>query len=153
MTQKITPFLWFDGHAEEAMQFYVSTFKHSSIDRISRVGDGGPVFGAFTIEGQSFYALDGGPYYKLTPAFSIFVDCATQDEVDELWDKLLAGGGEPSQCGWLTDRFGLSWQIIPTVLNQYLSDPDPEKSGRVMQAMLQMVKLDIEGLRRAYEGV
>jgi len=155
--QKITPFLWFDGHAEEAMKFYTSIFKNSRILDVKRCGDAGPgpkgsVFtGTFELEGQQFMVLNGGPHYKLTPAFSLFVNCETQAEVDELWDKLLAGGGQPSRCGWLTDKFGVSWQIIPTALGQLLHDPDPVKSQRVMQAMLQMVKLDIATLQRAHD--
>lgn len=155
--QKITPFLWFDGQPEEAMKFYTSIFKNSRIFDVHRCGDAGPgpkgsvLTGTFELEGQQFMALNGGPHYKLTPAFSLFVSCETQAEVDELWDRLLAGGGQPSRCGWLTDKFGLSWQIIPKILGDLLYDPDPVKSQRVMQAMMQMVKIDIAGLQRAYE--
>ena len=154
--QKITPFLWFDGNADEATKFYVSTFKNSKIVSVTRYGDAGPgpkggvMSVTFQLEGQDFYALNGGPMYKFTPAISLFVSCKTQEEVDELWDKLVEGGA-PQQCGWLTDKFGLSWQIIPTALMELLSDKDPAKAQRVMRAMLQMVKIDIAGLQRAYE--
>jgi predicted 3-demethylubiquinone-9 3-methyltransferase (glyoxalase superfamily) len=156
--QKITPFLWFDGKAEEAMNFYVSIFKNAKVLSVSRSGDAGPgpkgsVFlCTFQIAGQEFHALNGGPMYQFTPAFSLYVDCETQAEVDDLWEKLTADGGRPIQCGWLTDKFGLSWQIIPTILGQYMNDPDPVKAGRVMQAMFQMVKLDIAKLQAAYDG-
>jgi predicted 3-demethylubiquinone-9 3-methyltransferase (glyoxalase superfamily) len=155
--QKITPFLWFDGRAEEAMNFYTSIFKNSKVGRISRYGDAGPgakgsvMTAAFQIEGQEFVALNGGPLFKFTPAISFFVNCETQPEVDELWEKL-SEGGEKQQCGWLRDKFGVSWQIVPSVLGQLLGDKDPEKSKRVMQAMLKMTKLDIEGLKRAAQG-
>jgi len=155
--QKITPFLWFDGNAEEAIHFYVSVFdKNSKVLKLNRAGesDSAPVVsGTFQLHGQQFMALNGGPQFKFTEAISLFVDCETQEEVDALWSKLLAGGGQPQRCGWLKDRFGLSWQIIPSVLGDMLGDKDPEKSRRVMQAMLGMVKLDIQGLRRAYDGV
>lgn len=153
--QKITPFLWFDNQAEEAMNFYVSVFKNSKIGDVTRYGEGGPgpkgtvMSATFQLEGQSFIALNGGPHFKFTPAISLFVDCKTQQEVDTLWAKLSAGGA-PQQCGWLQDKFGLSWQIIPSALGQLLSDPDPVKSGRVMQAMMQMTKIDIEALQRAH---
>ena len=155
--QKITPFLWFDGKAEEAMNFYTSIFKNSKIGQVHRYGDAGPgpkgsvMSATFQIEGQKFMALNGGPYYKMTPAISFFVDCETQEEVDELWGKLSAGG-DTMQCGWLTDKFGVSWQIIPKALGELLGDMDPQKSQRVMKAMMGMVKIDVEGLRRAYEG-
>jgi predicted 3-demethylubiquinone-9 3-methyltransferase (glyoxalase superfamily) len=154
--QKITPFLWFDGKAEEAMNFYVSIFKNSKIGRISRYGDAGPgpkgtvMSATFQLEGQEFFALNGGPQFKFTPAISFFVDCKTPEEVDELWEKLSAGGRK-DKCGWLTDKYGLSWQIIPSVLGQMLQDKDPEKSKRVMQAMLQMTKIDIKRLKQTYE--
>lgn len=153
--QKITPFLWFNGNAEEAVNFYVSIFKHSAVVSLSRYGDAGPgpkgtvMSATFQLEGQKFYALNGGPEYAFTPAISLFVDCETQQEVDELWAKLTQGG-EPGRCGWLKDKFGLSWQIIPTALGKLLSDKDPRKAGRVMQAMLQMGKIDIQGLQQAY---
>ena len=152
--QKITPFLWFDDQAEEAMHFYVSIFKNSRVGRVSRYGEGGPgkpgtvMSATFQLEGQEFHALNGGPRYKFTPAISLFVSCETQDEVDELWNKLVAGGA-PSQCGWLTDRFGLSWQIIPKALGQFLGDPDPGRAQRAMQAMLKMSKIDVAELKRA----
>jgi predicted 3-demethylubiquinone-9 3-methyltransferase (glyoxalase superfamily) len=155
--QKITPFLWFDGKAEEAINFYISIFKNSKIVSVSRYGEAGPgpkgtVMGAtFQLEGQTFYALNGGPQFKFTPAISFFVNCETQHEVDELWEKLSAGGAK-NRCGWLQDKYGLSWQVIPTVLGEMLQDKDPEKSARVMKAMLQMDKIDIEGLKRAYKG-
>lgn len=145
MIRKITPFLWFDGRVEEATRFYTSIFKNSSIERISEMSS------TFQLEGQPFILFNGGPHFTFTEAISLFVDCATQDEVDELWGKLSAGG-EPGRCGWLKDKFGLSWQIIPTVLGEMLQDEDDEKSERVMQAMLQMGKLNIAGLMRAYNG-
>jgi predicted 3-demethylubiquinone-9 3-methyltransferase (glyoxalase superfamily) len=155
--QKISPFLWFNDNAEEAMNFYVSIFKNSKIINVSRYGEAGPgpagtvMVGKFQIEGQEFHALNGGPVFTFTPAISFLVNCETQQEVDELWDKL-SNGGETLQCGWLKDKFGVSWQIIPEALGDLMSDPDPEKSGRVMKAMLQMTKIDIAGLQRAYEG-
>lgn len=155
--QKITPFLWFDGRAEEAMNFYTSIFKNSKVGRVSRYGDAGPgakgsmMTAAFQIEGQEFMALNGGPLFKFSPAISFFVNCETQQEVDELWEKL-SEGGEKQQCGWLKDKFGVSWQIVPSILGQLLGDKDAEKSKRVTQAMLKMTKLDIEGLKRAAQG-
>lgn len=155
--QKITPFLWFNDQAEEAMNFYTSIFKNSKIGRISRYGDAGPgpkgsvMSATFQLDGVEFYALNGGPYYSLTPAISFFVNCKDQEEVDFLWDKL-STGGKIMQCGWVTDKFGVTWQIIPTILGQLLNDPDPEKSKRVMQAMMKMIKIDIKGLQQAYEG-
>jgi predicted 3-demethylubiquinone-9 3-methyltransferase (glyoxalase superfamily) len=154
--QKITPFLWFDGKAEEAMNLYVSVFKNSKVVSVSRYGDGGPgpkgtvMSATFQLEGQTFYALNGGPQYTFTPAISLFVSCETQPEVDELWAKLSAGGSE-GRCGWLQDRYGLSWQIIPSALGKMLGDKDPGKSQRVMKAMLQMNKIDIETLKQAYD--
>jgi predicted 3-demethylubiquinone-9 3-methyltransferase (glyoxalase superfamily) len=154
--QKITPFLWFDNQAEEAMNFYVSIFKNSEVISIARYGEAGPgpkgtvMTVSFELEGQEFMALNGGPQYKFTEAISFFVDCETQEEVDELWEKL-SEGGEKGPCGWLKDKYGVSWQIVPTVLGEMLNDPDPAKSQRVMQAMLQMKKIDIEGLKKAYE--
>jgi predicted 3-demethylubiquinone-9 3-methyltransferase (glyoxalase superfamily) len=156
--QKITPFLWFDDDAEEATNFYVSIFKNSKVKEIRRYGDAGPgpkgtvMTTSFELEGQEFMALNGGPHFRFTEAISFFVNCKTQEEVDALWSKLLAGGGQESQCGWLKDKFGLSWQIVPTALSEMLGDKDPAKSARVMKAMLQMKKIDIEGLKRAYEG-
>ena len=155
LKQKITPFLWFDNNAEEAMNHYVSIFKNARIVSVSRYGEAGPgpkgsvMTGTFEIEGQQFMALNGGPHFKFTEAISLFVNCGTQAEVDELWGKLSAGGSE-SQCGWLKDKFGLSWQIIPSALGELLGDPDPRKSRRVMQAMLKMGKIDIAGLQAAY---
>jgi predicted 3-demethylubiquinone-9 3-methyltransferase (glyoxalase superfamily) len=155
--QKITPFLWFDGKAEEAAKFYTSVFKNSKMGQIRRFGEAGPgpkgsaMSATFELEGQEFTALNGGPQFTFTPAISFFVNCETQEEVDEFWDKL-SEGGKKNRCGWLQDKFGVSWQIVPTALGKLLSDPDPEKSSRVMKAMLQMDKLDIRGLREAYEG-
>ena len=148
--QKITTFLWFDDDAEEAMRFYVSIFRNSKIIDVTRNRDK-IMAGTFELEGQRFIALNGGPQFKFTEAISLFVNCETQEEVDELWEKLTAGGGAPSQCGWLKDKFGLSWQIIPSALMELMSDPDPEKASRVTQAMLQMKKIDIDGLKRAYD--
>jgi predicted 3-demethylubiquinone-9 3-methyltransferase (glyoxalase superfamily) len=152
---KITPFLWFDGNAEEAMNFYVSVFKNSKILSVSRYGEGGPgpegkvITGKFQIEGQEFYVLNGGPLFTFSPAISFFVSCQTQQEIDELWEKLLEGG-EKQRCGWLKDKYGLSWQIIPSVLGELLHGKDAGKSSNVMKAMLQMDKLDIERLKQAY---
>ena len=154
--QKITPFLWFNGQAEEAANFYTSIFKKSKVLSISRYGEGehgqpGKVMTAsFELNGQEFTALNGGPEYSFTPAISFFVHCETQEEVDDYWEKLTAGG-EEVQCGWLKDKFGVSWQIVPNILMELMSDPDPEKASRVTQAMLQMTKIDIAGLKRAYE--
>lgn len=154
--QKITPFLWFDDNAEEAVNFYVSIFKNSKITDIARYGEGGPgkpgqvMTMAFQLEGQNFLALNGGPEFNFTEAISFYVDCADQAEVDRLWKKLTEGG-EESQCGWLKDKFGVSWQIVPSILVKLLSDPDPVKSQRVMQAMLQMSKIDIGLLQKAYD--
>jgi predicted 3-demethylubiquinone-9 3-methyltransferase (glyoxalase superfamily) len=157
MKQKITPFLWFDGKAEEAANFYVAIFKNSAILKLTRYGEAGPgpkgsvMTVLFALEGQEFIALNGGPQFKFTEAISLSVDCKTQQEVDEYWEKLSAGG-EQGPCGWLKDRYGLSWQIVPNVLVEMLSDPDPAKSKRAMQAMLQMKKIDIAALRRAAAG-
>jgi predicted 3-demethylubiquinone-9 3-methyltransferase (glyoxalase superfamily) len=149
--QKITPFLWFNDNAEEAMDFYVSIFKNAKVLTATPGPDGGLMVGTFQIEGQVFYALNGGPQYSFSEAISLFVNCETQAEVDELWSKLSEGGSE-GQCGWLKDKFGLSWQIIPKQLGELMNDPDREKAGRVMQAMLQMKKLDIAELQRAHDG-
>jgi len=155
--QKVTPFLWFDNQAEEAMNFYVSLFKNSKVLSVSRYGEGGPgpqgtvMTATFQLDGQEFMALNGGPYFKFTEAISLFVNCETQEEVDELWEKF-SEGGEVQQCGWLKDRYGLSWQIVPTALSEMLGDPDPKKAQSVMQAMLQMTKIDIAALRRAYDA-
>ncbi len=154
--QKITPFLWFDNNAEEAMQFYISIFKNSKIESIKRVGKEGAegkgtiVSGIFEIEGQRFMALNGGPHFSFTPAISFFVNCDTQQEVDEFWQKL-SEGGEKNRCGWLTDKFGVSWQIIPAVLGKLMYDRDAVSSQEVMKAMLQMDKIDIQALQNAYD--
>jgi predicted 3-demethylubiquinone-9 3-methyltransferase (glyoxalase superfamily) len=154
--QKIAPFLWFDGKAEEAAQFYVSIFKNSKIVGISRYGEqgagpkGSVMVVAFQLDGQKFCALNGGPQFTFSPAISFVVNCETQQEVDELWEKLSAGG-EKQRCGWLKDKFGVSWQVVPSVLPEMLQKCEGEKSNRVINAVLQMDKLDIEGLRRAYE--
>ncbi len=150
--QKITTFLTYNNQAEEAVNFYVSIFRNSKITGINRYGEGGAVISAtFVLEGQEFMALNGGPSFTFAQGFSLFVNCETQAEVDELWEKLSAGGGEPGPCGWLKDKFGVSWQIIPTTLGELLGDKDPEKSQRVMQAMLQMHKIDIKALKQAYD--
>lgn len=156
--QKITPFLWFDTQAEEAMNFYTSIFKNSKIGRVSRYGEAGPgekgsvMTGTFELDGQEFMALNAGPQFKFTEAISFFVRCEDQEEVDYFWDKLTEGGQE-SQCGWLKDKFGLSWQIIPNALGEMLSDKDRAKAQRVMQAMLQMGKIDIKRLKDAYDNI
>ena len=155
--QKITPFLWYDNQAEEAANFYVSIFKNSKVKNVARYPEGspGPVGSAMTVdfelEGQEFVGLNGGPNFKFTEAVSFVVNCETQEEVDYFWDKLLEGGAE-SQCGWLKDRYGLSWQVVPTILSKLFEGKDPEKAKRVMQAMLQMKKIDIEALKQAAEG-
>lgn len=155
--QKITTFLWFDNNAEEAINYYVSLFKDAKILNIIRNGEGGPgpkgsfLTATFQLEGQQFMALNGGPIFKFTEAISLFVSCETQQEVDELWEKLSAGGAK-SECGWLKDKYGLSWQIIPTALGKLMNDPDPVKAQRVMMAMLKMSKIDIAGLQKAYDG-
>ncbi|MEO8029607.1 MAG: VOC family protein [Gemmatimonadota bacterium] len=148
--QKIVPFLWYDGQAEEAMNHYLSIFKNSKAGTVSRMGPDGPVFSAtFTLEGQEFYALNGGPKYKFTPAVSLFVNCDGQAEVDELYTRLSAGGSEDA-CGWIRDKFGLSWQIIPTRMGQLMGDKNPAKAQAVMQAMLTMKKIDLAALEEAY---
>jgi len=155
--QKITPFLWFDNNAEEAANFYTSIFKSAKILATSRYGDAGPgpkgsaMTVKFLLQGQEFIALNGGPHFKFTEAISFVVNCETQQEIDALWEQLLAGGGKPSQCGWLKDRFGLSWQIVPTMLGELAADKNPAKANRVMKTLLQMVKLDIAKLKEAYE--
>lgn len=152
--QKITPFLWFDDKAEEAAQFYMSIFKNSKLLSISRYGEAGPgpkgsvMTVAFELDGEKFVALNGGPNYSFSPAVSFVVNCETQQEVDQYWERL-SEGGEKIQCGWLRDKYGLSWQIVPTILPELLQDKDPGKRKRVMAAMLKMVKLDIEQLKRA----
>jgi predicted 3-demethylubiquinone-9 3-methyltransferase (glyoxalase superfamily) len=155
--QKINPFLWFDNEAEEAAKFYVSIFKNSGVNKIVRYGKAGPgsdgsvMTVAFELEGQEFTALNGGPLYKFTEAISFVVNCNSQDEVDYYWDKLTEDGDE-GVCGWLKDKYGLSWQIVPTQMIEMMSDPDPEKVKRVTEAMLQMVKIDIKTLKEAYDG-
>jgi predicted 3-demethylubiquinone-9 3-methyltransferase (glyoxalase superfamily) len=155
--QKITPFLWFNGQAEEAMNFYTSIFKNSKIGSVSRYGEASPgskgqvMTGSFQLDGQEFIALNGGPQFKFTEAISFLINCETQEEVDYYWEKLLAGGGEESQCGWLKDRFGLSWQVVPVTLSKFLADKDPVKAQRVMHAMLQMKKIIIADLKKAHE--
>jgi predicted 3-demethylubiquinone-9 3-methyltransferase (glyoxalase superfamily) len=154
---KITPFLWFDSNAEEAMNHYVSIFKNSKIVSVTRNGEAGPgpagtvLVCSFELDGQEFSALNGGPMFKFTEAISMVVHCDSQDEVDDYWAKLSAGGA-PGQCGWLKDKFGLSWQIVPRVLIELMQDPDPAKSKRVMQAMMQMTKIDIARLKQAYHA-
>jgi predicted 3-demethylubiquinone-9 3-methyltransferase (glyoxalase superfamily) len=153
--QRITPFLWFDTQADEAANFYVSIFKNSKIKAVSRYGDAGPgpkgtvMTVAFELNGQEFIALNAGPRFQFSPAISFVVNCDTQDEVDYYWERLMDGGGRPDQCGWLTDRFGLSWQVVPTALGRLMSSGDAERSKRVMQAMLQMKKMDIAKLEAA----
>ena len=155
--QKITPFLWYDHQAEEAAQFYTAIFPNSKIVKVTRYGKAGPgpagsaMTVAFQLEGQPFVALNGGPVYKFTPAISFVVNCESQAEVDAYWEKLSAGGGEV-QCGWIWDKFGVSWQVVPTILAELLADPDPVKAQRVMKAMLGMTKMDIAGLKAAYEN-
>lgn len=155
--QKITPFLWFDHNAEEAASYYVETFKQAKIGNIRRYGEAGPgtpgtvLTIEFEIEGHQFIGLNGGPHYSFSPAVSFFVNCEDQAEVDHLWARL-SEGGQIQQCGWVSDRFGVTWQIIPRILGELLQDPDAEKAGRVMRAMLQMTKIETEALLRAYEG-
>jgi predicted 3-demethylubiquinone-9 3-methyltransferase (glyoxalase superfamily) len=154
--QKITPFLWFDSQAEEVANFYVSIFKNSKILSISRYGEAGPgpkgtvMVVKFQLDGQEFLALNGGPQFSFTPAVSLVANCATQQEVDELWEKLSAGG-KKQNCGWLTDKYGLSWQVVPTLVGELMQDKDAEKTKRVMQAIMGMNKLEIAGLKRAYD--
>jgi predicted 3-demethylubiquinone-9 3-methyltransferase (glyoxalase superfamily) len=147
----ITPFLWFDTQAEEAMNFYASIFKRSKVTSVNRA-QGKVMSVQFELENQRFMALNAGPHFKFNEAISFFVGCETQQEIDELWAKLTADGGEPGRCGWLKDKFGLSWQIIPNALGQMLGDKDPAKSARAMNAMLQMGKLDVQQLQKAYAG-
>ena len=154
--QKITPFLWFNDKAEEAANFYVSLFKNSKVKEIRRYGDAGPgpkgsvMTITFQIEGQDFIALNGGPHFSFTPAISLFVNCQTQEEVDQLWENL-SPGGRKDRCGWLQDKYGLSWQIIPEALGKLMSDPDPAKAGSVMKAMLQMDKIEVKRLQEAHQ--
>lgn len=156
--QKITPFLWFDNNAEEAAHFYTSIFKNSKVGKVARYGDAGPgpkgsvMTITFELEGQDYVALNGGPHFKFTEAVSFVINCESQKEIDYYWEKLLAGGGKEQQCGWLKDKFGLSWQVVPTILEEMVQDKDPKKADRVMKAMLQMIKIDIAALKRAYEA-
>ena len=155
--QKITPFLWFDGKAEEAANFYVSIFKNSKIGQMSRYGDHGPgpkgtvMIATFQMDGQEFIALNGGPQFTFSPAISFVVNCESQEEVDDLWEKLSAGGMK-RQCGWLQDKFGVSWQIVPAILDRLISDADQTKADRVMAAVMKMKKLDLAELKRAHAG-
>lgn len=154
--QKITPFLWFNDNAEEAAQFYMSVFPHSKLIGVTRYNEAGPgpnggvMTVEFELDGQRFIALNGGPQFPFTEAVSFVVNCKNQEEVDRVWDQLLAGGGQPVQCGWLRDRFGLSWQVTPVQLHELLKNGDPEQSRRVMEAMLKMVKIDVHALEEAY---
>lgn len=156
--QKITPFMWFNNNAEEAVNFYVSVFKNSRVVNMARYGEGAPVpagtvmSATFELEGQTFMALNGGPQYKFNEAISLYVDCKDQAEVDALWKTLTADGGEEGPCGWLKDKFGVSWQIIPQALGRLMGDPNPAKAQSVVQAMLQMKKIDVAALQRAYDG-
>ena len=156
--QRITPFLWFDSQAEEAAKLYCSIFKNSEMGQIVRYGDVGPgpkgqvMIVTFKIEGQEFTALNGGPRFKFDEAISFVINCETQEEMDYYWDSLTADGGQESQCGWLKDKFGLSWQIVPTIIGELMSDEDPEKAGRVMQAVMQMKKVDLQKLKDAAAG-
>lgn len=150
--QKISPFLWFDGKAEEAATFYTAIFKNSRITNVIP-GPGGTVMGvSFELEGQEFMGLNGGPMFQFTPAVSFFIKCETQEEIDNYWTRLIEGGGEPQPCGWLKDKFGLSWQVIPNALGTMLQDKDPAKAQRTMEAMMKMSKLDIATLKKAYDG-
>ncbi|MDQ1537709.1 MAG: hypothetical protein QOE58_2102 [Actinomycetota bacterium] len=155
---KISPCLWFDDQAEEAASFYTSVFKNSAILSVSRYGEGAPrpagtvLEVSFVVDGLELLALNGGPEFKFTEAISLAVNAETQDEIDDLWEKLTTAGGEPSVCGWLKDKYGLSWQIVPPILNELLNDPDPDRSSRVMQAMLAMTKIDIASLQAAYNA-
>ncbi len=156
--QKIKPFLWFDDQAEEAMNFYTSVFEDSKVIGVSRYGEAGPgepgsvMIATFEIEGQRFTALNGGPRFTFTEAISFEIDCETQEEVDYLWESLTSGGGEESMCGWLRDKYGLSWQVVPRILGELMGDEDREKAKRVTEAMLSMRKIEIAELQRAYEG-
>ena len=156
--QKISPFLWFDDQAEEAANFYVSIFKNSWIQSVSRYPEGGPgepgtaMSVSFTLDGLEFQALNGGPEFSFTEATSFFVTASGQEEIDHFWEKLTSYGGQPGQCGWLKDQYGLSWQIVPPILGELLADPDPDRSRRVMQAMLAMGKIDIAALQAAHDG-
>ncbi len=158
MKQKITPFLWFDGNAEEAVNYYLSVFPEAKLGEVSRYGEGMPMpagtvlVANFTLLGQEFGAINAGPEFKFTEAVSFMIDCKDQAEVDYYWDKLTANGGEPSQCGWLKDRFGLSWQVVPSALGELMTNPDPAKANRVTQALMQMGKIDIATLEAARDA-
>ncbi|RFS15680.1 VOC family protein [Emticicia sp. C21] len=149
-SQKITPFLWYNGNVDEAIELYTSVFKDTKVLFVKKMGDK-VMTAKIQLEGQDFMMLDGGPHYSFTPAVSFFVDCKTQEEVNDLWDKLIADGGKPDRCGWLRDKFGVSWQIIPDTLGKFLNDPNPVKARNVMNAMMQMEKIDIQQLKDAYE--
>jgi predicted 3-demethylubiquinone-9 3-methyltransferase (glyoxalase superfamily) len=156
--QKISPFLWFDTQAEEAVNFYTTVFKDSKILNTARYGEGMPLKAgtvmtvSFELQGQQFTALNGGPGYNFNQAISFVVNCESQEEIDEYWKKLTENGGKEVQCGWLTDKYGLSWQIVPTVLGEMATDPNPQKVERLMKAMMKMIKIDIAGLKEAFEG-
>ena len=158
ITQKITPFLWFDSNAEEAMNFYVSVFKNSKVGTVTRYGDAGPgpkgsvLTASFELQGEKFVALNGGPQFKFTEAISFVINCENQQEIDYFWNKLTENGGQESMCGWLKDKYGLSWQVTPTVMNDMLGSGDKERIARVTQAFLKMKKFDIDALKRAYES-
>ncbi|MFN8674832.1 MAG: VOC family protein [Thermomicrobiales bacterium] len=153
MRQKITPFLWFNDNAEEAATFYVSVFPNSKLTDVARMGEGGPALTVvFTLDGEDFVGLNGGPVHAFTEAVSFVIDCETQAEVDRYWETLTADGGQPGDCGWLKDRFGLSWQVVPRRLPELLTDPDPARAQRAMQAMMQMHKIDIATLEAAANG-
>ena len=158
ITQRITPFLWFDTQAEDAANFYCSVFKNSKVGQVVRYGDVGPgpkgqaMIVTFNLDGLNFTALNGGPRFKFDEAISFVVNCESQEEIDHYWKALTADGGQEVQCGWVKDKFGLSWQVVPTIIGELMSDKDPQKSSRVMQAILQMKKLDIQTMKDAYEG-
>jgi predicted 3-demethylubiquinone-9 3-methyltransferase (glyoxalase superfamily) len=158
VTQRITPFLWFDNQAEEAANYYCSIFTNSKLGQVVRYGESGPgpkgsvMIVTFQLDSQDFTALNGGPRFKFTEAISLVVNCETQEEIDYYWEKLSADGGEEVQCGWLKDKYGLSWQVVPTIIGELMSGKDPARSDRVMQAVMQMKKLDIQKMKDAYEG-
>jgi predicted 3-demethylubiquinone-9 3-methyltransferase (glyoxalase superfamily) len=158
MTQKITPFLWFNDNAEEAINFYLTVFKNSRIKSVQRFGEAAPgsdpklLTATFELNGQEFMALNGGPQFQFTEAISLMVKCETQEEVDDYWNKLIEGGGKPQQCGWLKDKFGLSWQIIPNALGELLGAREPDRARRVMEAMLKMTRIEVAKLQEAYNG-
>lgn len=150
---KVTPFLMYNDQLEAAMEFYTATFPHSEIRNVARTGEDGPITAAeFVVGGQSFKAYNGGPHFTFSEGFSLYVDCENQEEVDEYWEKLIRAGGKPTQCGWITDPFGLSWQIVPRRFIELIGDRDPRKVNAVMEAMMSMVKLDVAALERAYDG-